>query len=203
MQIVFDMGGKLRVSPPLWPHGTLQTQPGDLTQFAPQGNGVYGYQEGIENPMLAAPPQEDIGGALYFGNGILKEDFQALMRILNVGDDYDYAVFTSESSQPGQDGYLRQLRLVSKFALRFMFGALASGEYETFPLQQLSMPEAFWGFIEHEWNDWGTSFRSSKLAGKFGGDGDFAREELSFGFMVENDYHRVYRVWSRAWLVTK
>ena len=36
-----------------------------------------------------------------------------------------------------------------------------------------------------------------------GGDGDYAVEELSFGFMLENEYNQVYRIWSRAWLVTK
>ena len=41
------------------------------------------------------------------------------------------------------------------------------------------------------------------LAGMFGGDGDDSREKLSFGRMVENGYHHVYRIWSRAWLVTK
>jgi hypothetical protein len=26
---------------------------------------------------------------------------------------------------------------------------------------------------------------------------------VAFGFMVENEYQGVYRIWSRAWLVTK
>ena len=36
-----------------------------------------------------------------------------------------------------------------------------------------------------------------------GGDGDWAKESLCFGLMVENGYQGVYRIWSRAWLVTK
>ena len=49
----------------------------------------------------------------------------------------------------------------------------------------------------------GTSFGDSRIDGKMGGDGDYAVEELSFGFMLENEYNQVYRIWSRAWLVTK
>jgi hypothetical protein len=39
------------------------------------------------------------------------------------------------------------------------------------------------------------------LDGRFNGDG--AREALCFGLMVENPPCGVYRVWSRAWLVSK
>lgn len=65
------------------------------------------------------------------------------------------------------------------------------------------MIEAFWGFMENERRKYGLYFGSPKLSGLFGGDGDFAQEELCFGFMTENHYHGVYRIWSRAWLVTK
>jgi hypothetical protein len=57
-------------------------------------------------------------------------------------------------------------------------------------------------FIAAERERWGTGM-SSALRGTFGGDGDWAKESLCFGLMVENPYYGVYRVWSRAWLVTK
>ena len=44
---------------------------------------------------------------------------------------------------------------------------------------------------------------SGKLRGTLGGDGDWAKESLAFGFFVENTYWSVYRLWSRPWLVTK
>ncbi|MEI9999893.1 MAG: hypothetical protein WDO13_12425 [Verrucomicrobiota bacterium] len=44
---------------------------------------------------------------------------------------------------------------------------------------------------------------SSQLRGTFGGDGDWAKESLCFGLLVENNDLGVYRLWSRAWLVTK
>jgi len=213
IRIVFDLGDKIRISPPIWPDHKLgiKPQPGDLSKFAPFGNGVYGYQyrEG-SNPFTSAPSQEACGGVIYFGNGINKADFEALMRIMEVQPAHvvnpskGFAVFIAESNQPGKDGYLVQMRIVSKFGLRFMFGALTNAEYEKFPEQELTMVETLWSFIEQERKRWGTSWMEDKgLGGKFGGDGHFACEETAFGFMVENDYHHIYRIWSRAWLVTK
>lgn len=213
MRLLFDLGGKIRISPPIWPDHKLNIQPGDLSKFAPYGNGVYGYQNRQgSNPFTSAPTQEANGGIIYFDNGIAKADFEALMRILEVQPRYvvkpskDYAVFTAESKQPGKDGYLVQMRIISKFGLLHMFGALTDAEYEKFPEQEMTIVEALWSFIEQERKRWGTSFHQDGvkgLCGLFGGDGDFAREELSFGFILENDYYNIYRIWSRAWLVTK
>lgn len=212
-RIVFDLGDKIRVSPPIWPEHKLDVQPGDLSKFVPYGNGVYGYQDHKgSNPFTSAPSQEACGGVIYFGNSVSKADFEAFMRIMEVQPGYvvkpskDFAVFTAESKQPGKDGYLAQMRVVSKFGLRSMFGALTDAECEKFPEQEVTMVEALWSFIEQERKRWGTKFwqdGEKGLEGLFGGDGDFAREELSFGFMLENDYYHVYRTWSRAWLVTK
>lgn len=206
VRLVF-VGDKVRISPPVWPNHKLNIQPGDLTKFVPYGNGVYGYQGRFsENPIKSAPSQEPSGGVIYFGNGITKADFKALLRLLEVQVGYkDYAVFVAESEQPGKDGYLVQMRIVTKFGLKFMFGALTDTEYDKFPEQQLTIGDALREFIEREAGRWGTSFMDDGrgLQGLFGGDGDYAREELAFGFMMENEYHGVYRIWSRAWLVTK
>lgn len=209
-RIVFDLGHEIRISPPMWSNNTVKGYPGDFSKLLPAGNGVYGYQRrGGRDPLKNAPEQEECGGVIYFGNGISKSDFEALMRVMGV-DQYrpsrNFAVFTAESRQPGKDRYLTQMRIVSTFGLRFMFGVLDEANYDAFPEQGVSTVEALWAFIEHERECWGVSFTEDEekgLRGLFGGDGDFAREELAFGFMVENDYHGVYRIWSRAWLVTK
>ena len=207
IRLVSNLGDKICISPPIWPDHKLNIQPGDLTKFAPYGNGVYGYQNQFgENPIKSAPSQEPSGGVVYFGNSIARADFEALLRLLEVKTDYkDYALFVAESEQPGKDGYLVQMRIVTKFGLRFMFGALTNAEYDKFPEQQLSLTDTLCEFLERETKRWGTSFMDDGrgLQGLFGGDGDFAREELAFGFMMENEYHGVYRIWSRAWLVTK
>lgn len=210
VHLVFEGAtGALRVSPPLFTDNKTGVSPADLTKFAPHGNGVYGYQEGAADPFKTAPPQDDIGGFLHFGNDVPREDFDTLMSITGVRPrwhqraSHDYAVFYQESKNPGHDGYLAQMRIASKFALRFMFGSITEAEHAAFENQPLSMSDALWGFMEHERKKYGTGFGSRKLKGLFGGDGDFAQEELCFGFMVENNYYHIYRIWSRAWLVTK
>lgn len=195
--LVFEgVEGALRVTPPLFTKNKTGVDPADLTKFAPHGNGVYGYQEGMVNPLKTAPPQDSIGGCLHFGNSILREEFDALMSITSVcprrvrengRQSRDYSVLYRESDNPDRDGFLAQVRIVSKFALRFMFGSLAEADYESFPDQELSMSDALWGFMQNEKHKYGTSFGRAELSGKFGGDGDFAQEELCFGFLVENN----------------
>ena len=65
------------------------------------------------------------------------------------------------------------------------------------------MPDFLWAFLVGQAREFGTGMGSPKLAGVLGGDGNFTQEKLSFGLMVENAYYHVYRIWSRAWLVTK
>lgn len=210
VQLVFEgVNGALSVSPALFANNKTGVNPADLTKFAPHGNGVYGYQGGMIDPFKSAPPQDEIGGFLHFGNSVPRADFDALMSITGVRprwhqrERYDYAVFYQESESPGRDGYLAQMRIVSKFALRHMFDGITEIEHLAFKNQKLSMSDALWGFMENERKKYGTSFGGSKLNGLFGGDGNFAQEELCFGFMVENNYFQIYRIWSRAWLVTK
>ena len=192
------------ISPAIWPGRKLQVQPGDLSKFTPYGNGVYGYQGNSLEPIRGDPPQEETGGLIYFGNGVRKKDFEGFLRMINVrAENKGYVAFIQESSNPIKDRYFKQMRLMSKFGLRFMFGAIDDREYDAFKKQELSIGEAFEEFMKAEKERFGTSFGDPRIEGKMGGDGDFAREELSFGFMLENEYNQVYRIWSRAWLVTK
>jgi len=194
----------LKVSPRVWPNKNLKIQPGDLSKFTPYGNGVYGVQKNPHKPIISSPQQEASGGFVYFDNNLKREDFKGFLRMMNIrSGDKDYAAFFQESSNPAEEKYFNQMRLVSKFGLRFGFDALDEREYDTFPEQGPTLEEALWGFMEGEVKKFGTSFGDPRIEGKMGGDGNFAREKLAFGFAVENEYHRVYRIWSRAWLVTK
>lgn len=60
--------------------------------------------------------------------------------------------------------------------------------------------DAITAFIAAERTYW---YDTASLSGTLGGDGDWAKEHLGFGFMVENVSHRIYRLWSRPYLVTK
>ncbi len=208
-----NLGDKIRISPLTWPRDGLKIQPGNLTIFARHGDGIYGYQDQRNNnPFTGAPPTDACGGVVYFGNEVSKADFEALMRIMGVQHssevkpNQDFVVFVAESEAPNKDGYLAQIRVISKFGLRYMFNAITDVEYEQFPKQETTIVETLWSFIQHERERWGTAFWQDGergLRGLFGGDGNYSREELSFGFTVESSYYNVCRIWSRAWLVTK
>jgi hypothetical protein len=211
-RIALNLGSDLRIYPSVWPGKQLSTQPGDLSLFVLPGNNACGYQNGMQsNPFTDAPKTEGAGGIIYFDNDIAREDLDALMRMWGRCSNKswppkDYTAFIAESKQPSQEGYLAQMRIVDKFGLRHLFSALTDAEDMQFPEQELNLVEALWRFIEHERNRWGTSFTEDEakgLAGLFGGNGDYAREQLSFGLMLENGYYDIIRIWSRAWLVTK
>lgn len=195
---------KVNVSPAVWPGKNLQVQPGDLSKFALYGNGIYGYQKNSLEPIKGDPIQEESGGLIYFGNGVKQADFSGFLRMIGVReDDKSYAAFVQESSNPVEDRYFKQMRLMSNFGFRHLFKAIDDREYKTFKEQEWTIGESLWKFMESEKRRFGTSFGDSRIEGKMGGDGNYAREELSFGFMLENEYYQIYRIWSRAWLVTK
>ncbi|MDD4902186.1 MAG: hypothetical protein PHE24_03540 [Patescibacteria group bacterium] len=203
----FDLGDDVRLSPSMMFADLPQDLPSNLAQLA--SSGIFGNRPSANfNVFTSAPRHQPCGGCLYFDNDIARADFEALMRILKVGekDSRFFAVFAVESERPGVEGCLTQLRIVTRFALRFLFKVISDKEYDNFREQKLSVVEVFWSFMEFERNRWGTSYVQDEqkgLAGLFGGDGDSAREKLSFGFMEENSRNGVYRIWSRAWLVTQ
>ncbi|MBT3408256.1 hypothetical protein HOK68_00915 [Candidatus Woesearchaeota archaeon] len=195
---------RINVSPLVWPGKNLKLQPGDLSQFVPYGESLYGYQENNYKPIIDDPRREPSGGIIYFDNSVSKEDFEGFLRMTNVKyNSKDYAAFIQESYNPVAERYFTQMRLVSKFGLKHLFGALDQNEYDTFKDQDFSIGDALWEFMNVEKNKYGTFFGNPNIDGKMGGDGDWAREQLSFGFMLENEYNSIYRIWSKAWLVTK
>lgn len=160
--IIQGENGRLKISRPMLVENSGLVDPGDLTKIAPYGNGVYGYQPTQFNPLSMAPKMEAVGGVLFFDNGISHDDFRALSRITN--SDYqrkDYAAFYSQVpnlKEAGRYGFIRQLRLVPKFALKYLFEAINENQYQNFPEQELTMAEAMWAFMEKERQEWGTFF---------------------------------------------
>jgi hypothetical protein len=212
---------RVRVSPRTWP-SNARTPPGDLTAYEPIGLGLsgptvvrpwdelgevlsrgslYGSNERSGDPIRDAPVNDAAGGVVYFDSGREPEDISTLLALLEVRDLLtEYAVYAAESSDPPEDRYLAQIRIVA-FGAMNLFGARPDPDDE--PWQQpLNVGELIRAFIEAQQARWGRGM-SSALAGTLNGDGDFAKEKLAFGLMVENAYNGVYRVWSRPWLVTK
>jgi hypothetical protein len=218
-----DLASKVTVSPNVWPGKPLEAQPGDMSVFVPSGLGLsgpfplrpwddpftanpgqyYGFQPRTGHPLRDAPPNTSSGGVLYFDDNCSADDLAGVCRLLSVqGSNKQYAAFLAESDNPSADRYLVQLKIVSKYALSYLFSALSEAEVAAFPDQPLTIEELLVAFVQDQQSQWGSGM-SSELSGTMGGDGDWAKESLAFGFLVENDYHVVYRIWSRAWLVTK
>jgi hypothetical protein len=208
----------VRLSAADWPQNCAEPRPGDLQVFIPQGFGLgapaiitpyggppqqsyYGFHAAQAHPFLNGPLTESSGGTLYFDDNASLQTLQETLGLMGVYQTLDYVAFGKSSSDPIGKRYLDQIRLVTHSALASIFGATNS---QPPPQQTLHVPEAVCAFItaqRSKWND-GYAF-SSKLAGTAGGDGDWAKESLAFGFHVENTYWGIYRVWSRSWLVTK
>lgn len=212
------------VLPNIWPGDPLPVQPGDVTQFVPMGfcsggplvmrpwdtlegalstGGFYGSKAHSFHPLHGAPVTEPSGGVLYFDSGEDGNTIMAALQLMHVPLRLtEYAVFVSESQVPREDGYLVHCRMMPYNSLEHFFGASLDAVPDARRPQPMTLGGFIHGFIELAEKRWGTGM-SPDLYGCMGGDGDWAKESLCFGFMMENEYHSVCRIWSRAWLVTK
>lgn len=211
------------VSPAVWPGAKLEAQPGNLDLFLPQGIGLsgpmvvrpwddlsdalsrsdyYAFERRRNHPLLDGPRAGATGGTVYFDGDPEQTDIAALLRLLRVYQiNKKYVAFVQNARSPAEQNFLTQLRILSTWTLSSVFG-ISREEVEKLPEQPLTVAELIWKFIEDQREVYGTGY-SHELSGCMGGDGDWAKETLAFGFMVENEYHGAYRLWSRAWLVTK
>jgi hypothetical protein len=204
-----------------WPDQPMDVKPGDLTKFVPAGLGLaapmvmmpwdnleslfqrpnyYGLQPHTGHPLLDAPINDSSGGTVYFDHSPPQESFQQLLSLLHVHSHLkEYVVFLAEAESVMKDRFLVQMRVMTHFGLSGLFHVPPAEDGKPFPPQPLTIGELLWKFIESEQEFWS----QHSLHGALGGDGDWARERLGFGFMVENAYQGVYRIWSRPWLITK
>jgi hypothetical protein len=212
---------RVKISPPGWP-ARAAVAPGDLSKFAPVGLGMatplvlrpwdkledltargdfYGANARTGDPFRDGPVNEAAGGTVYFDGDAESAGVASLLALLEVRTDLTrYALYAAESANPREDRYLAQIRIVD-FGAMNLFGAVPGPGDEPWE-QGLSVAQLIDAFIEAQRERWGRGM-SLALSGTLGGDGDWAKEKLAFGFMVENSYNGVYRLWSRPWLVTK
>jgi hypothetical protein len=205
---------------PDWPGRPLPVLPGDLSKWLPQGLGLgapmivtpysfgpepgyYGLDAPSPDPILAAPTQEPAGGVLYFDDNADLAKLRGTLEIMGVYmSTKDYAVFWDATVDTIEDRYLHQVRIVSTSALAHFFKA--KPEAENLADQPIPIGEYIETFIAEQKGKWNDEYTFSRhLRGTLGGDGDWAKESLAFGFVVENTYWGVYRLWSRPWLCTK
>lgn len=201
-----------------WPGHPLPLMPGDFSKYAPQGLGLgpppivrpwddpfeffsrpnyYGFDPPETDPVRAAPSQQAAGGVIYFGNSMKPELLRGVLDTMGVRlTRRDYAVFAVDAQDTLRERFLTQVRIIGKSALGQLFGA---GEHAAgLTDQPLTIEQFVTAFLDEQRARW-----YDQLYGKLGGDGDWAKESLAFGFLVENGYWSVYRVWSRPWLATK
>jgi hypothetical protein len=183
--------------------GPMIVRPWDTLSSALDRPNYYGFQGHQSGPLQDAPISEPAGGVVYFDGSPPREDFEALLRLMRVRtQESEYAAFLGEAESPIDERFIVQVRLVSRWALAGIFRASTDGDAGSLVAQTLTVGDALWAFVEDQQQRWGTGM-GGELSGTMGGDGDWAKEALAFGFMVENAHHGVYRLWSRAWLVTK
>lgn len=117
-------------------------------------------------------------------------------------DRRNFLAIGSHSNLPVHSRYLDQLWIIWSPTARDVFG-LSDGDLPS--EQDLSIEEALLGFVDRQIDKWIEPGRlySSRLDGSIGGDGEYAREALGFGFTVEDPFGCVYRIWSRPWVVLK
>jgi hypothetical protein len=140
-------------------------------------------------------------GTLYLDGEPNAEDLAATLRLLGVpAAATDYAAFVSHVQEPAEERYLTQVRIVRRVAMVALYDALSEADLRAFPQQKLTVGGLIGKFIETEQQRWGTSL-SPQLSKRFGNPGQRFRATLAFGFMIENAFYGVYRIWSRAWLL--
>lgn len=195
-------------------HEMAFTQSGDQvdpTVDVPNNSGAYGYAaKRYGRPETLAPVEEETGGFLFLPGTVQPDVLRQLVVLAGLGSTefrqanlYGLQVIDAPEGMERELGYMRKLVIADRFALRFLFRAIGETEYGGMPEQPLDAADLVVQFTEDERSKYGTHFGHHRLEGRFGGDGNFARESLGFGFAIENSYHRVISVWSRAWLCTK
>ena len=209
----------LEVTPLNWPEDARGRKPGDMGFRTPDLPTAQELEEIFPemvfsdgspctperyayHPLYGAPVYQPAAGTVYFSRRV-PEDLHALFRILDVPcDSKDYAAFAVCAFHPAVERFLVQLKLVSFFALGRMYRLKS---HPMPPQQTMSLADAMVEFVKCQaelWLEPGRIF-SSKLRGAAGGDGDNDKEDLAFGFQIENAFSGIYRIWSRPWLVGK
>lgn len=169
----------------------------DLDFLAEEGDGIY-----HRTRHVFGPPAADVFhrvtvetanlGLLYFDHRFeTLAKLRPALELLNVDDTTSYVVFGARSHELG-DGYITQVRFVSDFALDGYFEE--DTQYPSIE-KPLGMLDAMVAFVEAEIERFGSE---TQICDHFGIEVPFdGMWSLGFGFLVENSYYGIYRIWSR------
>lgn len=197
-ETVAIVGATLRVdeiapftlSPASWPDKQLVVQPGELR---PPSAPPHAHEATLPDLHADEPGQRQT----WFYRDVEDQDLLSEASDLGMAvDERHFALFLSYADHPGEDGYLAQLRIVGRTALRDRFGALTDAEWERFPEQPATIGQLLTGFVHHQRAEW----TEGQLEGILECEDSDDVDELGFGLRVEDAEMRVYRIWSRVWL---
>lgn len=167
-------------------------------------------QDALNENVASVKEGKSAGDLIYFGEGDDEDDFYSAVHSLNIrSHDATYAaIFTTFAEDQEIYGkqesglyYLEQLKIICPPALHRYYEGFSEACVE----HRLCIAEALWHFnlMEiHRYNPRNELY-PSELHGVIGGDGDYEREQLAFGMLVENREEGIYRIWSRVYLCTK
>lgn len=170
----------------------------DLDFLAEEGDGIYHRTRHVFGPSSAdvlhrVTVETANLGLLYFDYKYeTAEKLRPALELLGVDNGASYIVFGARSNNI-QEGFITQLRFVSDFALESYFDEEITNRQ--LPENSLGMLDAMVAFVEAEINRFGTE---SEICEHFGIEVPFdGMWGLGFGFLVENSYYGIYRIWSR------
>lgn len=178
---------------------------GYMGQFLSEQDALQQRQSDVQSGKLG-------GDLVYFSQRVDEQRFYAAIDALEIkGFEKKFAaLFTTFFEDidvgvinPIEMGviYLEQLRIICPAAMDGFGDELEEALVE----QELSISEALWNFYLSQINRYNpdNELYPSALNGVMGGDGDYEREELAFGMLVEDREEGIYRLWSRVYLCTK
>ncbi len=147
----------------------------------------------VNDPRRWMPWDESSGGAFCFDSLPYEgqeEAFITLMKSLGISD----TVKTFSAYIEKGHSRKKQMRIVSRRAMKSVFKVINEEEYQSFPEQEVSMAEAMWLFLLDANPPRKTMKFNSPKPGK---TMMISLIPPSIGIMVENSYYDIYRIWSR------
>lgn len=147
--------------------------------------------------LTARVPLETKTGGIVFFDALLAspERTRGALELIDVDTvATDYVVYQRSSTDPMKEKYFTQWRFIGSRAVEFYF---KTGKHTEVPPQKVTIGEAVSALITGERKKYLEEMNAvqyERLLGMVGEDGSFG---LGFGFLVENAYYRIYRLWSR------
>jgi hypothetical protein len=186
---------------------TTKQPPEQLDALAEDGQGIYYPTNAVWGTQLTDVTnrlsiETQSGGVVFFdGYNATPARLEALLQLLDVRPHQRYQVHSHTSDDPIRHGYWTQWRFVSAFALEFYY-RYDKASVAALPVAATPLIPGIVQTIEHEAAALSTvdfdAFIGQRYQQQYEGSIGYG-----FGFLVENHYHGIYRLWSRMLFYSK